>query len=62
MIYRCEDVNCSTLQNPSIYKYKFEQNKTQSDFLRKRHIFIIFLIFWPIGKNIINAQNMRILK
>ena len=23
MIYRCEDVNYPTLQNPSIYKHKF---------------------------------------
>lgn len=36
MIYRCEDVNCSTLQNPSIYKYKFTTRFIEFCFVKYR--------------------------
>ena len=37
MIYRCEDVNCSTLQNPSIYKYKFATRFIRFCFVKYRN-------------------------
>lgn len=37
MIYRCEDVNYSILQNPSVYKYKFEAGFIRFCFVKCRN-------------------------
>ena len=37
MIYCCKDVNCSILQNPSIYKYKFATRFIRFCFVKYRN-------------------------